>query len=157
MFQFARLLILVLGLSTQAFASADVPSLNGLDDADIMKKTAFIFPHYVQKIVEDKWGELGEHFSTNMEIIQGVFGRSAQPKKRSSEEQTDFRNFESHIAIMTYVMQQKAMQLQKDTEFQSKLANTLATNPDLPDYVKNLPFTLSIMANQFSHSDSSRK
>lgn len=157
MLQLVRLLTLVLGLSTQAFASADVPSLKGLDDDDIMRQTAQIFPYYVRKITEDKWEELGEDFPSNMDIIMGVLDRSTEPKSRSSKEHNEFRTFESHIAIMIYVMQEKAKQLQQDDAFQSKLANVLMTSPDAPDYVRNLPLTLSALAHQFSPPEHPRK
>jgi hypothetical protein len=122
-----------------------------------MRQTAQIFPYYVGKIIEDKWEELGEHFSSNMEIIKGVLDRSTETKSRSSKKHKDFRTFESHIAIMIHVMQEKAKQLQQDDAFQIKLANVLTTNPDAPDYVKNLPLTLSALAHQFSPPEHPRK
>lgn len=136
-----RFLILFVLLSTSGQASLNIPSLHGLGDDETVQRAVHIIPAYTQKISEDKWGELGEHFGANLDIIGSIMERYEKSKGAKTYGQS-YKDLEQQLIVFSGVMQRKSLDLLSNPDFLHKLESVLQSENNLPNYVKTLPTSL---------------
>lgn len=134
-------------------------SLINDDEKTNLRQATILMNSYATHIKLDQWSALGSEFEEKITGISALMNRLEAPthlELRNSEEYTFFL-----IASMNFVktMEAKAVDFMSSPELLTRYQHMIETQEDIPQEVRNLPKTCSILSTiaSTSRSDQGKK